>query len=65
MNEWSNLTDQQQSVYLNKANYLMGNGYVNGDLYVVAERIYCGERQDIINSINEKENAPTFSPSKQ
>ena len=55
MNDWKHLTDQEQQKYIERANYLLSKGFVDGDLYRLAKNIYSGE---MINTgeVNEQDN---------
>lgn len=45
--------------YIEKAQWLIDHGHVNGDVFKLAEKL------ESINSKNEKRDAPTSPPSKQ
>ena len=51
--EFDNLSNQEKEYYLNKANYLINNGYILMDLFELAQQIFLKET-NYENCINKK-----------
>jgi hypothetical protein len=56
MVEWKHLTDQQQRTYVERAGQLISKGFVDGDVFRIAQRMYTGEQEQLIKEKASEQN---------